>query len=147
VQKLTGRCLCEGVAYEITGELGPIFNCHCSKCRRWHGAAFRTRATIKRDLFKWIRGEELLSGYHSSENTVKVFCSVCGSSLISTYDDSPDRIGVPIGGIDQAPNNKVEGHIFVSSKSPWYEIIDNLPQHEGYPGSLSKVRETNNQAE
>lgn len=138
MQKLTGKCLCEGIAYEINGELGPIFNCHCSKCRRWHGAAFRTRATIRRDQFNWIRGEELLSRYYSSEDTVKVFCSVCGSNLISTYDNRPDLLGVPLGGIEQAPNNQVEGHIFVGSKSPWYEIIDDLPQYEQFH---EKIRE------
>ena len=36
---LTGRCLCEAIQYEIEGELGTVVNCHCSKCRRWHGAA------------------------------------------------------------------------------------------------------------
>ena len=70
MQLLTGRCLCEGIAYEIRGELGPIFNCHCSKCRRWHGAAFRTRATIKASQFSWLKGKELLSRYHSSEFVV-----------------------------------------------------------------------------
>lgn len=142
MQKLTGRCLCEAIEYEITGELGPIFNCHCSKCRRWHGAAFRTRATIKSSQFKWIKGEEHLSGYHSSKNTVKTFCSICGSSLISTYDESPDKIGIPLGGLDQAPNNKIEGHFFVGSKSPWHEITDDLPQFDEFPGSHAKVRET-----
>lgn len=139
VQKLTGKCLCEGIAYEITGELGPIFNCHCSKCRRWHGSAFRTRATIRREQFKWIKGEELLSRYHSSADTVKIFCSVCGSNLISTYDNRPDRIGIPLGGIEQAPNNKVEGHTFVGSKSPWYEIIDDLPQYKEFHPKVREV--------
>ena len=69
---------------------------------------------------------------------MKVFCSVCGSNLISTYDNRPDLLGVPLGGIEQTPNNQVEGHIFVSSKSPWYEIIDDLPQYEHFH---EKVRE------
>ncbi|WP_353851258.1 GFA family protein [Microbulbifer sp.] len=74
--------------YEITGEPGPTFNSHCSKCRRWLGAVFGTRATIKST---WLKGEEHLSGHHSSENTVKTFCSICGSSLISTYEQAPPQ--------------------------------------------------------
>ena len=139
MQKLTGRCLCEGIEYEITGELGPIYNCHCAKCRRWHGAAFRTRATVGSDQFRWLKGEDLLSHFHSSEIVVKSFCSRCGSNLISTYDDKPDLVGVPLGGLDQAPNNQCEGHIFVGSKSPWYEIVDDYPQHEEFPGSFDAV--------
>jgi hypothetical protein len=141
-QVLTGRCLCEGVAYEITGELGPIYNCHCSKCRRWHGAAFRTRATIESSQFKWLRGDDLLSCFHSSELVVKHFCRVCGSNLISTYDDQPEKIGVPLGGLDQAPSNRPEGHIFAGSKAPWYEITDGMPQYEEWPGSLERVMKT-----
>lgn len=142
MQRLTGRCLCEEIAYEIEGELGPIFHCHCSKCRRWHGAAFRSRATIKASQFRWTKGEDLLSRYYSSEFVVKHFCSICGSNLISTYDNQPDKIGVPLGGLEQAPSNKPEGHIFTSSKSPWFEITDNLPQHHEWPGSHARVRET-----
>jgi hypothetical protein len=141
-QKLSGRCLCEGIAYEISGELGPIFNCHCAKCRRWHGAAFRTRATIHTKQFKWTKGEELLSRYYSSELVVKHFCSVCGSNLISTYDNAPTKIGLPLGGLEEAPHNQPEGHIFVDSKSPWFEITDDLPQYAEWPGSEATVRET-----
>lgn len=86
----------------------------------------------------------MLSEYHSSESVVKTFCSVCGSNLISTYDDSPDKLGIPLGRLDQAPNNIIEGHFFVGSKSPWYEISDGLPEFEEFPDSHENVRETNN---
>ena len=142
MQVLTGRCLCEGVAYRVEGELGPIFHCHCSRCRRWHGAAFRTRATIRSSQFSWTRGEELVKRFHSSEFVVKHFCSVCGSSLISTYDNDPEKIGIPLGGLDQSPANKAEGHFFVGSKAPWFEITDGLPQYEVWPESLAAVRKT-----
>ena len=141
-QVLTGRCLCEGVEYRIEGELGPILNCHCSRCRRWHGAAFRTRASIKSSQFTWVKGKELVKTFHSSEFTAKHFCSVCGSNLVSTYDNDPERMSLPLGGLDQAPSNKVEGHFFVGSKAPWFEITDGLPQYDTWPGSRTNVRKT-----
>ena len=137
----TGKCLCEQITYEITGEFGPIFNCHCSKCRRWHGAAFRTRGSITRSQFKWLKGEDLLSTYDSSDNVSKYFCSNCGSALISTYKDKPDVIGVPLGGLD-GNVGKPQAHIFVASKSPWYKITDDLPQFDTWPGSEKFVRKT-----
>jgi len=139
---LSGRCLCEQIAYEISGELGPIYNCHCSKCRRWHGAAFRTRASIRREQFRWLRGEHLLSRFKSSATVTKLFCSVCGSSLISTYDDRPEVLGVPLGGLEQHPGAEPRAHIFVGSKAPWYPISDGLPQYEGWPGAEAEVRQT-----
>lgn len=91
---------------------------------------------------RWIRGQKLLSRYYSSEFVVKHFCSVCGSNLISTYDNEPDKIGIPLGGLEQSPSNEPEGHIYVGSKSPWFKITDDLPQYDTWPGSHAKVRET-----
>ncbi|HET7772199.1 MAG TPA: GFA family protein [Burkholderiaceae bacterium] len=146
MQVLTGRCLCEGVEYRIEGELGPIFNCHCSRCRRWHGAAFRTRASIKSSQFSWVKGRDLVKSYHSSEFTAKHFCGVCGSNLVSTYDNDPERMSLPLGGLDQAPSNKPEGHFFVGSKAPWFDITDGLPQNDTWPGSREVVRTTSGEA-
>ncbi len=139
---LTGKCLCGAISYEICGELGPIYNCHCSKCRRWHGSAFRTRASVKSKQFRWVAGAGNLSKYPSSANTTKWFCSVCGSNLISTYADRPEVIGVPLGGLEQDPGKRPEAHMFVASKSPWHEITDDLPQFEEWPGSEDNVKRT-----
>ena len=101
-----------------------------------------TRASIKSSQFTWVRGNDLVKTFHSSEFTAKHFCSVCGSSLVSTYDNDPDRMSLPLGGLDQAPSNRVEGHFFVGSKAPWFEITDGLPQHDMWPGSRTNVRKT-----
>jgi hypothetical protein len=41
-----GSCLCGGVKFEIVGPLMRVLNCHCSKCRKQHSAAFRSRARV-----------------------------------------------------------------------------------------------------
>lgn len=138
---ITGKCLCERVTYKINGKLGPVFHCHCSKCRRWHGAAFRTRASIDKNQFTLLSGECDLAQYASSENVVKYFCKNCGSPLHSTYKDRPNVLGIPIGALEGVRSSP-EGHIFVGSKAGWFQIEDDLPQYEGWPGSEDKVRET-----
>ncbi len=139
MKTLTGRCLCEAITYEITGQLGPIVNCHCSKCRRWHGAAFRTRASVKKDQFKWVAGEQLLSKYPVSENAIHTFCSICGSCLVTFYKNPPDLIRLPLGGLEQDPGSRPEANIFVGSKAPWYTICDGLPQYTNRPESDANV--------
>jgi len=133
MKHLTGKCLCGAIAYEINGPLGPIVNCHCSMCRRWHGAAFRTRCTIASKNFKWCKGEEHLSKYHSSKQDIMTFCKLCGSNLVTLYKDDPDHIGLPIGGLEQDPGSRPIAHIFVGSKAPWYGITDSLPQYDQLP--------------
>jgi len=137
-----GKCLCETVEYEITGLLGPVYNCHCSKCRRWHGAAFRTRASINKTQFNWISGSDNLSSYKSSENVTKFFCKTCGSPLISTYENKPDILGIPLGGIEGIPEINPEAHIFVAAKATWHTITDSIPQFEAWPGDEEAVRKT-----
>lgn len=143
LSKVTGKCLCETVSYEIEGQFGPIFNCHCSKCRRWHGAAFRTRASICSDQFRWLSGEQNVTTYPSSENVTKHFCKTCGSPLISTYKDRPEVIGFPLGGLEGDIQGEPEAHIFTGSKASWHKITDSLPQFESWPDSESRVRDTN----
>lgn len=92
--------------------------------------------------YKWVAGEHLLSRYKSSDNVTKTFCSVCGSSLASFYDNNPDLVGVALGGIEQDPGARPAANIFVGSKAPWYEISDDLPRHDAWPVSESVVRAT-----
>jgi hypothetical protein len=141
MSKMHGKCLCEAVSYEITGQLGAVYNCHCSKCRRWHGAPFRSRASIDVSQFKLLSGDDCISSFKSSENVTKHFCKVCGSPLHSTYADRPNVIGIALGGLEGV-EAKPEANIFTASKATWYEITDGLPQYESWPGSEEKVRET-----
>ena len=142
MRKVTGRCLCEAVAYEIEGDFGTAYNCHCSKCRRWHGAPFRARASVAASQFKWLSGQEHLTYFQSSDKVTKSFCSICGSNLISTYEDMPDVIGIALGPLEQHPGVEPSAHIFTAFKSPWFRIIDDLPQYPTWPGDESAVRET-----
>jgi hypothetical protein len=54
------------VSYEITGSLGATGHCHCSTCRKSHGAAFATWTSVKPDQFRWTSSVELVEGYESS---------------------------------------------------------------------------------
>jgi hypothetical protein len=63
---LHGSCLCGGIKYEITGPLLRPLNCHCSKCRKAQGAAFRSLVRVRIDDFRWLQGEELVKYYESS---------------------------------------------------------------------------------
>ncbi len=128
---ITGTCLCESVKYAIEGKLRDAGNCHCSMCRRQHGAAYATYATIESDEFRWVSGEELVTHYASSGNASWIFCSRCGSTLGAAEDGRVEA--VTLGTIDGDPGIRPRSHIFVGSKAPWHEIDDELPQFEEWP--------------
>ena len=130
---LRGSCLCGGVRYEISGPLSYPLNCHCSICRKAHGAAFRSRARVKADDFRWTQGAELVTYYESSPGNHRGFCRVCGSPLLSRFDNDPSSYGLPLGALDDDPGIKPGFHVFVASKAPWYDITDELPQFAELP--------------
>lgn len=130
---LKGSCLCGNVRYEIDGPLDGALNCHCSMCRKAHGAAFRSRAGIRASDFRWVSGEELITWFESSPGNHRGFCSGCGSPLLSRFDFRPEVYGLPLGCLDTDPGVKPAMHVFVASKAPWFEITDALPRHRGFP--------------
>ncbi len=131
MKALRGSCLCGGITYEISAPLKGVLNCHCSMCRKAHGAAFRTRASVRADDFHFFSGEELLTCFESSPSERRSFCKICGSVIITRFERYPAIYGFALGTLDSDPKIKIERHIFTKHKAPWYEITDDLPQIPG----------------
>jgi hypothetical protein len=80
-----------------------------------------------------MQGEDLLAWYETSPGTHRGFCRVCGAKLLSRFDFDPGVYGLPLGALDDDPGVKPKRHVFVAYKAPWYDITDDLPQHEELP--------------
>ena len=128
---ISGSCLCGSVKYRINGRLFDALNCHCSMCRKAHGAAFRSRATLKAADFEWVQGEGCVTFYESSPGNHRGFCRVCGSPIVSKFDAHPNYLGLPLGALDDDPGIRPKVHMHVASKAPWFAITDDLPQIPG----------------
>jgi hypothetical protein len=128
---IRGSCLCGGVKFEIIGPLLRPLHCHCSRCRKQHGAAFRSRVRVRVEDLKWLQGEELVRFYESSAGFHRGFCGNCGSPVVNK--SSRPEFGVPLGILDDDPGVRAELHCFVADKASWHEITDDLPQYDGYP--------------
>jgi hypothetical protein len=140
---IRGSCLCGGIQFEITGPLMAPLNCHCSQCRKQHGAAFRSRVRVAASDFRWIEGEHLIKYYESPRAYLRGFCRECGSPIINRagpnwkppaeFPNPPSRqYAIALALLDNPPV-RPELHCFVASKAPWFEITDDLPQYEEYP--------------
>ena len=131
---LSGGCLCGTVRYQIQGRIGPVEHCHCSMCRKAHGAAFSTNTVVPTSALQVVAGAEVISEYESSPNRRKCFCSKCGSQLFIRRVNRPEFTVVTLGTLEGEPTARPERHVFVGSKAPWYTIGDALPQFKVYPG-------------
>lgn len=130
---IRGGCLCGGVRYEIDGPVGQALYCHCAMCRKAHGTAFRARLSVPKSSFRFVQGEELLTSFRSSSDTVRRFCRVCGSSIVNAWDPEPHAWGLAMGSLDDDPGVRPACHEFVAFKAPWYEIADDLPRFDTFP--------------
>jgi hypothetical protein len=128
-----GSCLCGAVRYEIDGALEAIHHCHCSLCRKAHGAAFSSYAAAPAASFRFTSGEDRVRRYRSSEPVERAFCGECGSNLTFRFSGLANRVWVAAGSFDGDPGVRADAHMFVASKAPWHEITDALPQYPGYP--------------
>ena len=128
---INGSCLCGAVRYQVSGSLFGASNCHCSMCRKQHGAAFATYAQVNPDEFQWVSGEDVVSTYASSGEGSRCFCAKCGSTLGGIYRG---KVGwITLGTVEGDPGIRPAAHIFVGSKAPWHEITDDLPQYDEWP--------------
>ena len=127
---IEGGCLCGKVRYSVQGEIGQVSHCHCAMCRRIHGAAFGTYGAVPREHFAWTAGKEFVKTFRSSDVMQRTFCAECGSTLQALFAPEPDVIYLTLGTTDGVPGCRPDVHIFVGSKAPWFEITDDLPQHD-----------------
>ena len=123
-----GRCLCNGVRFEISGLVRNLCYCHCESCRRAVGAPFVAWGTVDADVFKVVAGH--LSIVNSSKNVTRGFCEKCGSSL--TYQEAmrSGEIDFTLVSLDDPSRCPPEMHIWVKDKLSWVQLDDALPQYQ-----------------
>ncbi|BAZ45959.1 hypothetical protein NIES4102_29870 [Chondrocystis sp. NIES-4102] len=121
------------------GPTGNLVHCHCSRCCKWHGAAFRSRMVVRQDGYQIIRGKEYLSQYQSTPNVIKTFCKNCGSSLATIYPLRDNLLGLPIAGCEGEFDPYQEFHIFTGSKAIGWHIKHDLPQYDQMPEDKASV--------
>ncbi|HZF25833.1 MAG TPA: GFA family protein [Steroidobacteraceae bacterium] len=107
-------------------------HCHCSMCRKHHGALFVTFVAAPIGNFRWLAGQQGIGSYESSPGGSRSFCLVCGS-VAPLLLAQLNMVFIPAGNLQGDLGIKPDNHIFVGSKAPWYEITDGLPQYEQFP--------------
>lgn len=122
---LQGSCLCGSVNFEASGRFARATACHCSQCRRWHGAP-GPYVSVRRAALRF-RNERGLAWYRSSERARRGFCRDCGSSLF-WEEVGGESVAVTLGCLEPPTGIQLQHHIFVADRGDNYPINDGLPQ-------------------
>lgn len=124
---MTGGCLCGAMRYRIEGTPRLISNCHCSLCRRAHGAPFVTWLTVRADRLHVERGE--LNRYKSSDHGWRAFCPTCGTQVLSGSAHYARYVEVSAGSLDEPGGAIPERQVFWPDRLNWVTSTDGLPCH------------------
>ena len=131
LRTLGGQCTCGAVEYAVADEFLYAGNCHCAKCRRATGAAFKSFAGIEREKLRLVRGADGLMVVGETDGTHDLRCNACGGLLYSVVREGA-FVHVAMGSLVDEPTIRPSQHIFVGSKAPWFTITDDLPQYMGH---------------
>jgi hypothetical protein len=133
-ETILGACLCGAVLFEI--RLPALFcaHCHCSVCRRAHGAGYVTWVGALADGFKLLTGENQLARYRSSNHGTRSFCKACGSTLFFNSAHDPERVDVVLANLRDAADLQPQFHVYFDDRATWVEVNDGLPRLGGPTG-------------
>ena len=133
---ISGSCFCGDIRFEIQGELPPLYQCHCSECRKTTGSNANAGLLILRKNFTWLAGEEQIKTYLKASGFRINFCPSCSSPVPNIVTKLPTLMWIPVGLIDSDLPSTVQHHLYVNSKANWDVITGTAQQHAELPADL-----------
>lgn len=131
---VSGSCFCGAVRFEVTPPTHVCAHCHCTMCRRSHGAGFVTWFTLPKAQWRLTAGEAELARYRSSDHGVRSFCRRCGSSLFFETSQRAGDIDVVLANLHGPIDREPQLHVFFDDRVHWVEMGDSLPRLGGPTG-------------
>ncbi|GMV59328.1 MAG: hypothetical protein AMXMBFR72_24260 [Betaproteobacteria bacterium] len=123
-----GCCQCGALQFSVRFPTKWMAHCHCTMCRRAHGAAFVTWVGVEDASFELADPDGLLRWYASSPGAERGFCSRCGSMLFFRSQRWPGEIHVVRANFDSALEREPQVHVFYDTRVSWFEVNDALPK-------------------
>jgi hypothetical protein len=127
---LEGGCLCGDVKFNGTLPSKWVAHCHCSLCRRAHGAAFVTWVGMDAARCRIDDPQSRLRWYESTPGAERGFCSRCGSMLFFRSERWAGELHIAraqiVGDVDREP----QAHVYWDMHVDWVKLDpnDGLPR-------------------
>lgn len=123
-----GSCLCGGVQFDVHFPSNWVAHCHCTRCRRAHGAAFVTWAGFDASSVHLHDDEDLLHWYVAAEGGSRGFCSRCGSPMFFKSEKWPGELHIARALFVEPIDREPMAHSFHESHVEWVALTDDLPK-------------------
>jgi len=126
---VSGSCACGKVRFELDDRPMLMRHCHCGRCRHARGTAHATNLAYPLAALRYTADEADVVDFAlpTAQFFGVAFCASCGGAL-PRRSEGRGFVVVPVGSLDSDPGIHAHAHQYVSSKVPWYDIHDGLPQ-------------------
>ncbi|HYD81983.1 MAG TPA: GFA family protein [Paucimonas sp.] len=123
-----GKCLCGAVGFSIELPTKWVAHCHCTQCRRAHGAAFVTFVGVKEEQFSLHDPAGALKWFQSSPEAQRGFCSQCGSTLFFRSTKWPGEMHIARANFVDPLDRLPQAHVYYDTHVDWVTVTDDLPK-------------------
>jgi hypothetical protein len=115
----SGSCQCGAVRFECDLPSKWVAHCHCSMCRRAHGAAFVTWVGMDAARARLADPQQTLRWYASSPGTERGFCSRCGSMLFFRSERWGGELHIVRANFADEVDRAPQVHVFYDAHVDW----------------------------
>ena len=119
-----GSCLCGTVSFRLTGELPPVYQCHCSLCRKVSGSSSNSALVIEAEHFTWTSGEDQVGSFVTATGFRSDFCRRCGCPVPNVTANGLS-FWIPAGLLEEPIDSQVGAHVYVTSRASWDTAFSN----------------------
>jgi len=132
VKKQTnGSCLCGAIEFQAGLPSKWCAHCHCSMCRKAHGAGYVTWVGFETDQVHFMQGEQALTWYESSPGAQRGFCRHCGSTLFFRSESWTGELHIVLACINEPIDRQPQANVFFDKHVNWMPIDTSLKQVDG----------------
>lgn len=130
-KQVNGSCLCGSVAFLADLPSKWCAHCHCSICRKAHGAGYVTWVGFETAQVNFVQGEKKLTWYESSPGAQRGFCPQCGSTLFFRSERWAGELHIALGCLNDPIDRQPQANVFFDKHVNWMPIDTSLKQIDG----------------
>ncbi|MHB8667432.1 MAG: GFA family protein [Burkholderiales bacterium] len=123
-----GSCLCGAVEFLARLPSKWVAHCHCSRCRRAHGAAFVTWVGFESAAVELSDRDASLRWHVAEAGGSRGFCGRCGSPMFFKSDRWPGELHVARALFLEPIDREPQAHVYYETHVDWVAVDDRLPK-------------------
>jgi len=125
-QTVKGGCLCGAVTFTATLPSKWCGHCHCTLCRKAHGAGYVTWVGFEEAQVSTNDDAGQLAWYESSPGAERGFCQQCGSTMFFKSERWAGELHIAVGGLDGELDRQPAANVFFDAHVDWMPIDHSL---------------------